>query len=324
MLKIKSLLLACSVAFPSFLIAIQPPAQAQGVSVRGTGANSGVSVRGTGANSGVSVRGTGANSGVSVRGTGDASGSDPDNAQNFGFPPGLLVILQVLGDIEVGSPIVGGVASDDGGNIVSVGGERFIRTIITISVPGSTIADITFTFDTPYPTAGSATDTPSGRAAAQAGRAKASVAAQAMALAGGKAEAVKLAARFGFAGAPSAKIVLAVGDIARLLASVRNGRTASSLINSNMASLPDQFAVSSLRTKSFDSSKSFVISQQTQAPGSSQGNVTLSVPALVAAINSYNDMIDESDAETVENISKDKRLGQINQSLKSLRALFPD
>jgi hypothetical protein len=132
-----------------------------------------------------------------------------------------------------------------------------------------------------------------------------------------------LSARFGFAGATSPQVVAFVTALSNLLASVKIA-DGSSLIDSNMASLSSQLVVSSLRTKSFDSSKSFVISQQRKEPESGKGTVNLSVPALVATINSYNDMIDKADAKTVENISKDEKLGKINESLKNLRALFAD
>jgi len=149
-----------------------------------------------------------------------------------------------------------------------------------------------------------------------AGTDRAVTAAKAMLLAGGTPSQAKLAARLGLAGVELSLIGPFIKNITILLQSVL---VSSSESSSTSASSPSKLFVSSLGTKSLDLGKSVIAQKSDSDP-----KLTLNVKALVSSIETYNIIIDKSDAKTVEKISKDERLNKINESLTNLRAIFKD
>ncbi len=259
--------------------------------------------------------------GISVYGAGGLSGGGRvniyNNPQRIGSPIAtftisasqLALLIQLKAEFAGSTPINVSEALEIIGNR-----ERF-NDPKTVTVTAVNRNNITFTTIEVVAGGKKTTVTIQTPQADIQGTERAVNAAKAMLLAGGTPAQAKLAARLALAGVKYKYIFPFVNDLTILLASVVTPSAASTI--PSPVSSSGAFVIS-LRTKSIDSGKTLVA----QSSDSSGSKVSLNVQALVSSILSYNEIIDNSDAETITRISQDEKLNQINQSLATLRNLF--
>lgn len=310
MLKIKSVLAAC-VATPLFFGAFQLAVHAQGTTFAPSKGTAG------------SVSGGGTNG---SNGTIFSNPSPPVltpaiiNAINNASAAAALVIstlpatiISVVNGPSLSSSLIGSMVSAvvsatsptnsnaiaalpaSGGLITIPGGGSLVVGALspstTITVTSATGESITLTVTVPA-------------GATRAQIAAAISTATAVILAGGTPAQAQLAGALVGAGGSPGRAIALVSALSRLTA---GGPTAS---------LPSQTLVSSLKTKSLESDNKLLLAQSDKPK--------IDLVALAQAITAYNGIIDESDAKTLQGLTKDKEFQKIGEALRKIRVSFPD
>ncbi len=315
MLKIKSVLAACA-ATPLFFGAFQLAVHAQGTTFAPSKGTAG------------SVSGGGTNG---SNGTVISNPSPPvltpaiTNAINNASAAAALVIptlpatiISVVNGPSLSSGSIGSMVSAvvsatsptnstaiaalpaSGGSITIPGGGSLVVGAVSVGTL-STSTPITITSANGQPITLTVT-VPAGATPAQTAAAISTAAA--VIAAGGTPAQAQIAGAIVGAGASPGRSIALVSALSRLTAGGPN------------ASLPSQTLVSSLKTKSLESDNKLLLAQSDEPK--------LDLVALDQAITAYNGIIDESDAKTLQGLTKDKEFQKINASLKNLRALFAD